>query len=444
MNRIAACLLVLISLASLSDCFVSRCLADGAASAAVPLFDGETLNGWHGQPHLNPSELAGMSAEQRQVKQDQWNADVKQHWRVENGELVNDGAGVYLVTDKEYRDFDLSLEFKIQAGADSGVYLKGTPQVQIWDPQDKRQHKHGSNLGSGGLWNNATGAAGKDPLVLADHPTGQWNQLRMRQIGARTWVWLNEKLVVDGAIMENYWDRESPLPVAGNIQLQTHGGEIRWRNLMIQEFTSQQANEILASRSDDGFTSLFNGTDLTGWQGALDNYEVVEGAIRCQPGKGGNLLTENEYSNFVVRLEFRLPPAGNNGLAIRSPLGGDAAYQAMTELQVLDTEHPKYANIDPRQAHGSAYGMVAAKRGYLRPVGEWNFQEVTVDGSTIRVELNGTVILDTDLSQVTEFMSDSAHPGKDRMRGYFGFAGHHDPVEFRNVSIRPLTGADGE
>jgi Domain of Unknown Function (DUF1080) len=138
-------------------------------------------------------------------------------------------------------------------------------------------------------------------------------------------------------------------------------------------------------------------------------------------------------------VEFKLPPGGNNGLAIRYPGHGDTAYQGMCELQVLDDGDKRYeGRIDPRQAHGSAYGMVPAKRGYLRPVGQWNFEEVTVRGSKIKVELNGTVILDTDLADVKEFMANSPHPGKDRTSGYFGFAGHSDPVEFRNVSIKSL------
>jgi len=194
----------------------------------------------------------------------------------------------------------------------------------------------------------------------------------------------------------------------------------------------------LSEHEGVAFTSLFNGKDLTGWQGAIDNYEVVDGAIRCKEGKGGMLLTEKEYGNFIVRLEFKLPPGGNNGLAIRSPGEGDPAYAAMSELQVLDTDHPKYKNLDPRQRHGSAYGMVAAHPGYLREPGEWNFQQVTVDGSRIEVELNGSTILDTDLSEVSEFMAERPHPGKDRTHGYFGFAGHNDPVAFRNISIKEL------
>jgi hypothetical protein len=190
--------------------------------------------------------------------------------------------------------------------------------------------------------------------------------------------------------------------------------------------------------AEAGFTAIFNGRDFDGWTGAVDGYEVKDGAIVCKPGQGGTLFTTRQYRNFIVRLEFKLPPAGNNGLAIRYPGSGDSAYVGMTELQVLDDTDPKYADLDPRQAHGSAYGMVAATRGHLKPAGEWNEQEVTVRGSTIKVVLNGAVILDTDLATVTTFMADSPHPGKDRTEGHFGFAGHNDPVAFRHIRIREL------
>ncbi len=402
------------------------------------IFDGKTLNGWLGRPHFSPIKLAEMSAEERKAKQDTWMADAKKHWRTENNELVNDGHGAYLVTEKSYRDYELMIDYKTVARADSGIYLKGSPQVQIWDYTDKGKFGIGANLGSGGLWNNSKGAAGKDPTVLADKPFGEWNRFHIRQIGARTTVTLNGKLVVDNAIMENYWQRDEPLFAAGPIELQTHGGEIRWRNIWVRELSPEQANDALQSNKADGFTPIFNGSDLSGWKGAVENYEVVDSVIRCKSGKGGMLLTDREYANFVARLEFRVPPGGNNGLAIRSPGHGDPAYHAMTELQVLDSEHTKYAKLDDRQYHGSVYGMVAAKRGFLRDAGEWNFQEVTVDGSKIKVELNGNVILDADLATVTEFMGGKPHPGKDRTSGFFGFAGHNDPVEFRNVAIQEL------
>ncbi len=399
------------------------------------IFNGENLDGWHARPHFSPIKLAEMPEAERQAKLDEWMADAKQHWTVEDGELVNDGQGAYLVTNKDYRDYELMIDYKTVARADSGIYLKATPQVQIWDYTDEGKFKIGSDKGSGGLWNNSAGAPGKDPLVLADKPFGEWNRFYIRQVGARTTVKLNGQLVVDNAIMENFWDRKSPLFVKGPIELQTHGGEIRWKNIYIRELSPEQACEALAT-DVPGFEPVFNGKDLTGWQGAVDNYEVVDGAIGCKKGKGGMLLTEREYGDFIARLEFKLPPGGNNGLAIRSNGKGDPAYEAMCELQVLDSEADRYKNLDPRQYHGSAYGMVPAIRGYLREPGEWNFQEVTVVGSKIKVELNGTVILDTDLAKVTEYMGGKPHPGKDSTSGYFGFAGHGDAVEFRNVSIK--------
>ncbi|MCA9084916.1 MAG: DUF1080 domain-containing protein [Planctomycetaceae bacterium] len=433
-------------LRNISGCFavLVLTLSTTLTPAAEPpegfrsLFNGTDLNGWHAMPHFDPRKLAAMSDDERTAKLAEWMEDAKQHWTVENGELVNDGHGAYLVTNDEFQDYELLIEYKTVPRADSGIYLKGTPQVQIWDFTDPSKFKLDSHLGSGGLWNNSAGAPGKNPFVLADRSFGEWNSFRIRQLGARTSVWLNDMLVVDHAIMENYWDRSAPLFRKGSVELQTHGGEIRWRNIFVREISGEEANDLLAAHQAQAFQSVFNGEDLSGWSGALDNYEVVDGAIRCKEGHGGLLLVDKEYSNFVARVEFRLPPGGNNGLAIRSPGEGDVAYSGMCELQVLDSEHEKYAKLDARQYHGSAYGMVAAHRGYLRPTGEWNFQEVTVDGSTIKVELNGNVILNADLSKVTEFMAERPHPGKDRTSGYFGFAGHNDPVEFRAVQIKEL------
>ncbi|WZU47969.1 DUF1080 domain-containing protein [Stieleria varia] len=409
-----------------------------APTGSTEIFNGTDLQGWTARPHFSPVKLAEMPEDERNAQVEKWMDEANQHWTVENGELVNDGKGPYLTTAKDYGDYELVLEYKTVAKADSGIYLKATPQVQIWDSTDEGKFNLGADKGSGGLWNNSAGAPGKDPIVLADKPFGEWNKFRILQVGARTSVWLNDKMVVDHAIMENYWDRAAPLFASGPIELQTHGGEIRWRNIAIRELTPEQANEVLSSHNNSGFNSLFNGNDLSGWQGANENYEVVEGAIQCKEGKGGTLLTDGEYKDFVARVEFMLPPGGNNGLAIRAPLNGDPAYVAMCELQVLDSEHPKYAKLDARQYHGSAYGMAAAHRGFLRETGQWNFQEVTVRGSTIKVELNGNVILDTDLSKITEYMADKKHPGKDNAQGHFGFAGHGDAVRFRNVSIKPL------
>lgn len=401
------------------------------------LFNGKDLTGWYGN---NPHQTAKAPEDQRAAAIAAQQEAFLEHWRVEDGELVNDGHGPYATTEEEFGDIELHIEYKTVPKADSGIYLRGTPQVQIWDyTEEGGKWDRGADKGSGGLHNNSPEAPGKLPRVLADKPFGQWNQFQITQMGARTTVRLNGQLVVDNAIMENYWDRESPLPRRGPVHLQTHGGEIRWRNIFVREIPPEEANRRL--RGDDaaeGFEPIFNGRDLSGWKGAVDNYEVRDGAMVCRPGKGGVIFTEEEYEDFVVRLDIKLPPGGNNGLAIRYPGEGRPAYHGMTELQVIDNTAEKFARLDPRQFHGSAYGMVAAHRGYLRPVGEWNYQEVTVRGSAITVELNGTVILDTDLSEVTEYQKDRPHPGKDRKRGHFGFAGHSTPVMFRNIAIKRL------
>ncbi len=222
-----------------------------AAEPAPPegfraLFNGKDLSGWYG---LNPHLAAKLKDEKKAENLKQQRAEFASHWRVENGELVNDGTGPYATTDEEFGDIELLLEYKTVAGADSGIYLRGTPQVQIWDknqefnPEKPDRKPH---LGSGGLFNNTPGTPGRDPLVVADKPFGEWNQVRVRQIGDRTWVWLNGQLVVDGAVMENYWDRAQPLPAKGPIMLQTHGGEIRWRNIFLREIGAKEAAQNAA------------------------------------------------------------------------------------------------------------------------------------------------------------------------------------------------------
>jgi hypothetical protein len=411
-------------------------------SGFTALFNGKDFTGLRGyKKDFSPAEVAKMSAADREKWYAEWTEDMKKNWTIDNGELVNRGTGAYVAT-PDYGDVEFMVEYKMEATVDSGIYMKGTPQVQIWDPTDPSQKKNDNEMGSGGLWNNPKSWPGRNPLVRADNPIGQWNKVRVYMVGERCTVWLNDKLVVDHARLANYFDKTKdksvPLPKVAPILLQTHPPtkEIRWRNLYVREIPVAEANEFLAKKVGDGFESIFNGKDLDGWQGAVDQYEVKDGAIVCKPKKGGNLYTKKEYADFQVALEIKLPTNGNNGLGIRYPGQGDCAYTGMCEIQVLDDN---YKNIDARQAHGSAYGMVAAARGYQRPIGEWNFQLATIKGSTIKVELNGFQILDCDLSKVTSYMANSAHPGKDNKTGFFGFLGHNDPVMFRNVRIKTLS-----
>jgi hypothetical protein len=440
-------------------CLTVVALAPAAQPPAgfTALFNGKDLSGWRGGSTYDHRQLLELPSAEREAQIAKWTAslteqkDGKPHWRAEGNVLVNDGLGGYATTEKDYGDFELLLDFKLAPTADSGVYLRGVPQVQIWDTAMPDPKGHGYAKGSGGLWNNETGTPGRDPLVKADKPVGEWNALRVVMVGSRVSVWLNQKLVVDHAVLENFYDKGNkklkpeerrPIPAKGPIQLQTHGGATHWRNIFLREIGTDEANKLLASRGKDGFQPIFNGRTLDGWAGPLDAVEVKDDALVWRPAKGGVIYWNQDLSDFQVRLMFKLPPAGNNGLAIRYPGTGDTAYLGMCELQVLDDhyEQNKGQEIDPRQVHGSAYGMVAAARGYHRPLGEWNFQEVTVKGPTIKVELNGTIILDADLSKVdmATVMGNKPHPGKDRTNGFFGFAGHNDPVAFKDIAIKNL------
>jgi hypothetical protein len=201
--------------------------------------------------------------------------------------------------------------------------------------------------------------------------------------------------------------------------------------------TSSVADD--AKKSDEsGFVPLFNGKDLAGWIGDTKGYIAQDGTLVCKPG--GNLYTEKQYSDFVLRFEFKLTPGANNGLGIRTPPKGDAAYVGM-ELQILDDTAKKYSKLRPWQYHASIYGIVPVKRGHQKPVGEWNVQEVTADGPKIKVVLNGETVIDTDLSKIkqTPDIHDlKKHPGMNNKSGHIGFLGHGSVVEFRNIRVKEL------
>jgi hypothetical protein len=441
----------------------------------TPLFNGKDFTGWYGWGTRNPQDLWKMTPEERaaykktSVQGDPAaKADPKKtpehilaHWSIQGDEIVNDGKGLYLTTEKDYGDFELMVEYKALPDGDSGIYLRGLPQVQIWDSTKGDPRKLGQDKGSGGLWNNSPGAPGKDPSKKMDKPFGEWNQFKIRMVGDRVRVVFNGETVVDNAPLENYFGRKAfedakkagkltdpnafadPAFLKGPIQLQTHGSEIRWRNLFIREIPASEANRILAG-NEKGFKRLDNGKDLKGWKGAVENYEVVDGAIVCKKGKGGNLLSEEEYGDMILQFEFKLPSGGNNGIALRTPLNGHPAADGL-EIQVIDNEgydaaHPK-APLKDYQRHGSIYHCVGAKPGYLRPVGQWNHEEIRVEGQRITVTVNGFKILDADLTKIDRSKLDKAPGGLDRTSGHVGFAGHNDPVAFRNVRVKRLGAA---
>ena len=198
---------------------------------------------------------------------------------------------------------------------------------------------------------------------------------------------------------------------------------------------------LAAFAAGNGFTQLFDGKTTNGWQlikGHGPGYVVKDGVLVCPKEGGGNLFTAKEYKDFVFRFEFKMEPGGNNGVGIRAPLEGDAAYAGM-EIQILDHDHAMYkGRLKPTQRHGSVYDVIPSKADTLKPAGEWNREEIRIKGGKIKVTLNGKVITKGDLSKVTDEAILKKHPGVRRAQGHIGFLGHGSHVEFRNIRVKEL------
>jgi hypothetical protein len=259
--------------------------------------------------------------------------------------------------------------------------------------------------------------------------------------GEKVTVYLNGELVVDEVTLENYWDRASPLFPTGQIELQAHGTYVAYRDIYIRELIGAPKFELSEQEKEEGFEVLFDGTNLEEWTGNKTDYAIENGVLAIYPGRGGsgNLMTKEEFEDFEFRFEFKLTPGANNGLGIRAPLEGDAAYQGM-ELQILDDTAEIYSKLKPYQYHGSLYGVSAAKKGHQKPVGEWNYEEVIVKGDRIQVILNGTKTLDVNISDAREngTLDKREHPGLSNEKGHIGFLGHGDILFFKNIRVKRL------
>ncbi len=289
------------------------------------------------------------------------------------------------------------------------------------------------------------------PLTLQPGATYDVSWSQRLQIGSELVIQLmNGEMTVKGSVQEfgarEGWHRrhatfEVPPDAPKNMP---------WMLVFENRDTTEEARRpaliddvslAIVGGDSSGFESLFDGRTLTGWTGATKGYRVRDGAIECDPdtGFGGNLLTEAEFDNFVLRFEFKLVPGSNNGIALRTPLEGDPAYAGM-ESQILDNADPRYAGIRPWQRHASIYGIAPARPGYQRPTGEWNQQEIRLDGRRVRITLNGTVILDCDLDEATTggTLSGREHPGLARKSGHIGFCGHGDEVAYRRIRLQTL------
>ena len=398
------------------------------------IFNGKDIVGWKALVG-NPIARSKMSAAELQNAQKLANEKTRGDWVVKDGLLIFTGHGDNLATEKQYGDFEMFVDWKITAKGDAGIYLRGSPQVQIWDTS---RREVGAQVGSGGLYNNQKNQS--KPLVVADNPIGQWNTFHIIMKGDRVTVYLNGVLVTDNTILENYWNRNLPIFAKEQIELQAHGTYVAYRNIYLREIPTNTISILSEEEKKDGFTMLFDGTNMDQWMGNTEGYRVEEGVMVVHPDLGhGNLYTKDEYANFEYRFEFQLTPGSNNGLGIRAPLNGDAAYVGM-ELQILDNEAAMYKNLQPYQYHGSVYGVIPAKRGYLLPTGEWNKEEVVVNGAKIKVTLNGTVILDGDIKEASlkGTADHKEHPGLQRTTGHIGYLGHGDVMRFKNIRVKKI------
>lgn len=409
----------------------------------VSLFNGTDLTDWKGllaEPYDNPYKRASLKAKELIKMQAEADKMMHETWSVKDGVIVFNGKGRSLCTEKKYGNFEMYVDWRLLDGPepDAGIYLRGCPQVQIWDTA---RTNVGAEVGSGGLYNNKQNES--KPLCVADNPVGKWNTFFIRMVDECVTVYLNGQLVVNNVILENYWDRSLPLLLKEQIELQAHGSVVEYRDIYIHELPQAEPYALSAEEKKDGFTLLFDGTNLNNFQGDLVNYHAENGTIYVKPrGNGfGNLYTKEEYQDFIFRFEFKLTEGANNGIGVRAEMGKDAAYYGM-EIQVLDHYDAIYQpDLRDYQYHGSVYGIIPTQnRDCLRPVGEWNEEEIYINGTHVRVTLNGTVITEGDIKEATKngTYDHLEHPGLFNKTGYIGFLGHGSELWFRHVRIKRL------
>jgi type 1 glutamine amidotransferase len=390
------------------------------------LSNGQDLSGWKGLV-ANPEKRAAMNPAELTEAQKKADERMRAHWSVKDGEIAFDGAPGenHLCTEKDYADFEMYVDWKIESGGDSGVYLRGSPQVQIWDPAQWP-------VGSGGLYNNQKNPA--NPVTVADNPIGQWNTFYIKMIGDRVTVRLNDTPVVDHAVLENYWDRSKPIYPTGQIELQSHGTKLRFRNIFIRELPPARIPP------DEGWVDLLADSSLSGFTFKEGGWAIERGALARK--KGGDIWTKERYDHFMLDVEFAVHPKGNSGVFFRTDDINDCV-QTGIEMQVYDT----YGKTEPGRGDcGAIYDCVAPRVQAVNSPGAWNRAFMICDRNRITVYLNGEEIVNMDLDQ---WVTPHANPDgsknkfriayKDMVRdGHVGFQDHGDPVWYRNVRIKRL------
>jgi HEAT repeat protein len=381
----------------------------------APLFNGKDFTGWYG--------------------------DIEEGWRVEDGIIICEGNTIW--SEKEFDDFILRFDFKLSPGANNGLGIRlpragfaayDCMEIQINDDTHERWKDLNPYQQHGAVY----GISGVKPGHL--NPVGQWNTQEVVAHGRQITVALNGVTITDVDIDEaskfgcldglDYLHHPGLERTRGCLCFQGHAGlegnRVDFRNVRIKEIKNPRPPKP----ENAGFDIIFNGNDLSGWRQPAEGWDVDN---RSLIGEQGNLYTEKEYADFVFRFQFKLSAGGNSGVGIRMPASGEDPL----EIQILDDTAEKHRDLKPWQYHGSLYGIVPAKRGHLKPVGQWNYEEIIAKGNSLVVNLNGTKILDVDLDKVKPENRED-HPGLKRKKGVIGFLGHGSRVEYCNIRIKPL------
>lgn len=348
----------------LASCLWSaHCLAADTAQAEVPegfvsLFNGKDLAGWKGfldnkgiESDEPPEELA-----ERQQAADE---EMQKHWQAVDHVIEFDGKGDSICTAKDYGDFELYVDLKIPPGGDSGIYLRGLPQIQIWDTTEATLQQYGAKKGSGGLWNNQCNQ--RFPLTRADNEVGQWNTLYVKMVGDQVTVKLNGKLVVDRVPLENYWQPEQPIPARGPIVLQSHSTHLSFRNLYVRELPQSEdyepqvntlaitpRDEVISLLDEDQAKGLYTWLQDTQYDDPQQVFQISDGMLHISGDGLGGILTAKKYRDYHLILEFkwgektwkgRQDRARDSGLLIHSTGkegGHHGQWMPSLEVQIIE------------------------------------------------------------------------------------------------------------
>ena len=383
----------------------------------------------------NPETRKAMKPKALAKAQLEADAAMAQKWSLTDGILTAQANAPAIQFPKQYENFEMILDWKTPGEA--GIAVRAIPQIRL-----------------GGV--SGTGMLADDKGVAdADNRPGNWNTLYVKVVDDRITVFENDVKIVENAVMTNPDMPGEPVGICGCIELIAGAAPVEFRNVYVNELPSTPVFELSAEEAAEGFEVLFDGRSLHKWTGNTTNYVPLNGTIdvTAQYGGSGNLYTKKEYSDFVLRFEFRFIREGvNNGIGIRTPMGVDAAFEGM-EIQILDHDAPIYKDIKNYQQHGSVYGVIAAKRVKFPPLGDWNVEEIRAVGDRITVTVNGEVILDGNIREACQghcvgdpgekgnhYMIDHRnHPGLFNKSGHLGLLGHGAGIQFRNLWVLDLS-----